>query len=116
MATYCTGVTATWNGVAFGEVSEIAVRAGGGLPQARACTWSPDAGTVTLKCLGSAHISRTSYGLCQTLSLGGGGFSSGSAAFTTKAILRSFDMDGKVNDVARYGVTLQIHNTTTTAS
>lgn len=118
MPIYCTGVTASWGGVAFGEVTEIAVKAGGGLPQARDCRWTLDAGTVTLKCLGTAHIGMASYGKCDTLSLGGGGFVSPTSAtgmFTAKAILRSFDIDGTVNDVTRYGATLQLHNITTTA-
>jgi hypothetical protein len=103
MATECTSVAATWNGVTFGEVVDIKVVVGGDLPLARGSTWTLDGGSITLSCLSTANISMASYGKKATLSLAGGGLT-----FSTKCICERVELSGKVNDVARYAASFQI--------
>ena len=103
MATVCTGVSATWNSVLLGEVTEIDTRIGGDLPAARGSTFSLDAGTISLKCLSTAAIGVSQFGKKATLDISGGGLT-----VTAKAICESLQMTGKVNDVARYAATFRI--------
>ena len=103
MATYASGVSATWGGTSFGEVTELSVTHGGSLPLARASTWTLDVGTIEIKCLTTANISTTKYGKRADLAITGGGL-----AYSGKAVLEKFTMAGVVNDVSRYAVTLRI--------
>lgn len=103
MATYCTGVSAVWNGVTLGEVTEIDVNAGGSLPLGRDSTFSVDAGTITLKCLSTAALGLSQYGIQGTLAITGGGLT-----LTHKAICQTLTLSGRVNDVARYGATFKL--------
>lgn len=106
MAIYASGVTATWNGVSFGEVVELTVNHGGSLPLARASTWTLDVGTIELKCLHTANINATNYGKRGTVTISGGGL-----GYTGAAVLEKFTLAGTVNikgDVARYSVTLRL--------
>jgi hypothetical protein len=103
MANECAGVTASWDSTNFGEVVEIKVNAGGGLPLARASTWAFDVGTIDISCLSTANVSLAQYGKKATLSISGGGLT-----FSTKAICERVQLSGKVNDIARYAVTFKI--------
>lgn len=103
MATVCTGVSVTWASVSLGEVTEIDVNVGGSLPLGRDSTFSVDAGTITLKCLSTAAIGLSQYGLQGTLAITGGGLT-----LTTKAICQTLTLSGRVNDVARYGATFKL--------
>jgi hypothetical protein len=105
MATYAAGVTATWDSVNFGEVTELRVTHGGALPLARASTWTLDLGTIEISCLTTANISTANYGKRAAVSISGGGLS-----YTGKAVLEKFTLQGVANDVARYGVTLKIQS------
>ena len=77
MATYASGVTATWDGTSFGEVTDLAVTHGGSLPLARASTWTLDVGTIEIKCLSTANISAATADL---------GHSLGNATWTARSI------------------------------
>ena len=103
MATGCAGVTATWNGTAFGEVTDIKVAAGGSLPVGRDSLFAVDAGTIEIACLATANITMAQHGVKATLDISGGGLT-----FTTKAVCQSLQLAGKVNDVARYAATFKI--------
>lgn len=103
MANVCAGVTATWDSVAFGELTEIKVQAGGSLPLGRDSLFAVDAGTIEIACLATANITMAQHGRRATLEIGGGGLT-----FTTKAICQSLQLAGKVNDVARYSATFKI--------
>jgi hypothetical protein len=103
MANECAGVTASWDSTNFGEVVEIKVNAGGGLPLARASTWAFDVGTIDISCLSTANVSLAQYGKKATLAISGGGLT-----FSTKAICERVQLSGKVNDIARYAVTFKI--------
>ena len=103
MATYCTGVSVTWSSVSLGEVTEIDVSVGGSLPLGRDSTFAVDAGTISVKCLSTAAIGLSQYGLQGTLAITGGGLT-----LTTKAICQTLTMTGRVNDVAKYGATFKL--------
>ncbi len=103
MATYAAGVTATWNGVNFGEVSELRVTHGGSLPLARASTWALDLGTIEMSCFATANISTANYGQRSLVTIAGGGL-----AYRATAVLERLTLQGVANDVARYGVTLRV--------
>ena len=103
MADYSAGVTATWNGTNFGEITELSVTHGGAMPLARASTWTLDVGTIEIKCLTTANISTANYGKRSLLTITGGGL-----AYSGKAVLEKFTLAGVVNDVSRYAVTLRI--------
>jgi hypothetical protein len=103
MAIYATGVTATFNGTTLGEVAEINVAGGGSLPIARNSRFAVDAGTIDVQCFLAAGIGPAAYGQKGTFAITGGGLT-----FTTKAILQTYKLAGKANDVARYAATLKI--------
>jgi len=103
MANVCTGVSVTWCSTALGEVTEIDVNVGGGLPLGRDSTYSVDAGTITLKCLSTAALGLSQYGIQGTLAITGGGLT-----LTHKAICQTLTLSGRVNDVARYGATFKL--------
>lgn len=103
MANVCTGVTATWDSVAFGEVTDIKVDVGGSLPLGRDSLFAVDAGTIEVSCLATANITMAQHGRKATLALSGGGLT-----FTTKAVCQRLQLAGKVNDVARYSATFKI--------
>lgn len=108
MAEVCAGVSATWGGLALGEVVEIIATHGGELPIGRGSTsstaaWSFDAGTIEIKCLSSAQLAITEYGQKKPLAFTGGGLT-----FSTKAICQTLRFSGQVNDVARYAASFKI--------
>jgi hypothetical protein len=103
MPTYCEGVSATWNGVSFDEVTKIDHTRGGELPQARASTWTLDAGTIEITSLSTAQLTVSQYGRKATLAITGGGLT-----MTTKAICQTLRATGTVNDVTRYVGTFKI--------
>lgn len=105
MAEACAGVSATWGGQSLGEVVEIVATHGGELPLGRGPTgaWSFDAGTIEIKCLSSAQLSITEYGMKKPLAFTGGGLT-----FSTKAICQTLRLSGQVNDVARYAASFKI--------
>lgn len=103
MATQCAAVTASWDSTNFGEVVDIKVSVGGGLPLARASTWTFEGGTIDIACLSTANVSMAQYGKKATLSISGGGLT-----FTAKAVCQRLDLSGKVNDIARYAMSFKI--------
>lgn len=103
MATYCSGLTVTWNSAALGEVYDLKVINGGSLPLGRDSTYAVDAGSIEIACLSTAAISAGQRGLKASLAISGGGMD-----FTTKAVCQTLQMVGKVNDVARYTGTFKI--------
>lgn len=103
MANVCTGVSVTWAGTLLGEVTEIDVNVGGSLPLGRDSTFAVDAGTISVKCLSTAALGLSQYGLQGTLQITGGGLT-----LTHKAICQTLTMTGRVNDVAKYGATFKL--------
>jgi hypothetical protein len=97
MAINCTGVSASWDGGAFVEVSKIDIQRGGSLPQARGSNWTLDAGTIEVTSFSTAQLTAGQYGKKATLVFAGGGLDA-----TVKAICQSLRATGTVNDVTRY--------------
>lgn len=96
MADYCAGVSVTFDGTSIGEVTDIKVTHGGSLPIGRAAVFAVDAGSVEIASLSTAGGGFGSYGLKGSLVFSGAGL-----GFSTKAIVQTFDITGKVNDVWR---------------
>lgn len=101
MATYSTGISATFAGVAFGEMQSLSWNYGGGSGKGRDSAWSDEIGTVSIQCLGGA--STASVGLRGDLAITGGGCN-----LTTKAVYESLSVDAELNGVTKYTVTLKI--------
>lgn len=103
MATYSTGISVTWDGTAFSEVTDLTWSYGGSIPKGRSVLWSDDIGAVSLTCLGIANVSSAQYGKRSTLTISGGG-----ATLTTLAVYEGFSVTPEVNGVTRYSVTFKI--------
>ena len=103
MATYSTGITATFGSTTFTEVTDLAWSWGGSLPKGRNLIWTDDVGSVTLTCLGSAGVSTSSYGVRDDLVISGGG-----ANLTCKAVCEGLGVAPELNGVTRYSVTFKI--------
>ena len=103
MATYSTGIVASFGATTFAEISDLSWSYGGSLPKGRSSTWTDDVGTVSLTCLGSAGITTASYGVRNDLTITGGG-----ANLTCKAVYEGLSVAPEVNGVTRYTVTLKL--------
>ena len=103
MATYSTGVSVTWDGVAFAEVTALTWSYGGGPAKGRDTPWSDEVGTVTVESLGAANTSSANYGLRKQLVISGGGQS-----LTANAVWESLAVANELNGVTRYTVTLKL--------
>lgn len=103
MATYSTGITATWNATPFTEVVDLSWSYGGGLPKGRASPWTDELGSVSVTCLGSANTSTANYGIRGDLLIAGGG-----AALTHKAVWEGISVAPELNGVTKYTVTFRL--------
>lgn len=110
MATYAAGMTVTWGGTSFQEVTELKYSHGGGLPISRGTTvaanrpFALDLGTIDITCLGTANCTLLNYGKRSTFAVM---ISTASTLFTHKAIFERLSVEDKVNDVRRHTVTLR---------
>jgi hypothetical protein len=102
VATYSTGITVTWGGVAFVEITDLSWSYGGA-NKGRAVPWTDEAGTVTVTCLGSANTSVTEFGLRKQLVISGGGQS-----LTNYAVWESLSVAPELNGVTRFTVTFKL--------
>lgn len=103
MATYSTGITATFGVETFAEVTDLAWTYGGSLPKGRDATWTDELGSVTLSCLGSTGMTTANYGARNDLTISGGG-----ANLTCKAVYVGLGVAPELNGVTRYTVTFKI--------
>jgi hypothetical protein len=103
VATYSTGISASWGGTPFVEVVDLSWTYGGGPSKGRSVVWTDAVGSVSLTTLGSANTSPTEYGLRKSLVLSGGGQS-----LTTNAVWESLAVAPEVNGVTRYTVTFRL--------
>jgi|NOAtaT_7_FD_contig_31_7394406_length_1071_multi_9_in_0_out_0_2 hypothetical protein len=122
MAHYAAGVTASWRGTTLGEITELKVAYGGGLPTSRGPTptgttsepWSLDLGTIDVSALSNAGLSISEWGRKGVLAFGGTAVNQTATSqvvtvgFSTKAICQSLQNLGKVQDVWRYQGTFKI--------
>lgn len=103
MATYSTGITATFNSVQFAEVTDLTWSYGGGLPKGRSSLWTDEVGSVSIQFLGAANASTSNYGTRADLVISGGG-----ANLTCKALYESLSVTPELNGVTRYTVTFKL--------
>ena len=103
MATYSEGISVTWGGVAFSEVTDLQVAYGGGSPKGRSSAWTDDVGTVSVSCLGSANVSTSNYGDRKQLVVSGGGVS-----LTQWALYEQVTAQPELNGVTRFAVTFKL--------
>lgn len=103
MATYATGISATWNGTTFGEVTDLSWTFGGSPAKGRSVIWTDECGSATITCLGGAGISSANYGVRGDLTINGPG-----AILTCKAVYEGVSVAYELNGVHRYTVTLKL--------
>ena len=103
MATYSTGIAATWGGSPFAEIVDLSWTYGGGPPKGRNAIWTDEAGSVSITCLDGANISTAEYGLRKQLVLSGGGQS-----LTVNAVYESLNVVPELNGITRYTVTFRL--------
>jgi hypothetical protein len=103
VATYSTGITATWGGTPFVEVVDLSWTYAGGPSKGRTVVWTDNAGSVSITCLGSANTGIGEYGLRKQLALAGGGQS-----LTLNAVWESLAVSPEVNGVTRFTVTFRL--------
>lgn len=103
MATFSTGISATWGTVTFREMQSLSWNYGGAGSKGRDAPWSDELGTVSIQCLNAAGIDKANAGERKQLAITGGG-----CDLTTQAIYESVSVDAELNGVTRYTVTLKI--------
>lgn len=103
MATYSTGITATWGSVTFGEMQSLSWNYAGGGSKGRSAPWSDELGTVSIQCLNSTGLAASNAGARAQLTIAGGGCN-----LTTYAVWESLSIDTELNGVTKYSVSLKI--------
>jgi hypothetical protein len=101
VATYSTGVTATFAGTSFTEIADVSYQWGGGLSRGRGVAYAPDMGQVSITTLG--FISSGLWGLRGQFSISGGGL-----GLTVTAVCTDVSASGELNGVTRYTATFRI--------
>lgn len=106
MATHSSGITATWGGYTFAEVTGLSWQYGG-TPTDRSPNTSAhyvgDVGSVNITCLSATGIATSLHGQRQTLTIAGGG-----CTLTAPALYESVAVAAERNGVTQYTVTLKI--------
>lgn len=103
MAINSTGISATWNGSTFSEVTDLSWDWAGGRV-GRSSNWSPLPGTISIETLANGTVTTSDVGTRAAFTISGGG-----VGLTGYAILESFGAKADLNGVTRYTVTLSIH-------
>lgn len=108
MATYSTGISASWGESAFAEVYEIGMPLYGSVRKDRSINalsagWSDEVGDVSISAYGSANMTVANYGTRLTLSISGGGVS-----LTSPAVCTGVSATPELNGVTRYTFTAKL--------
>lgn len=108
MATYSTGMAATWGGSAFTEVYEIGIPLYGGMRKDRAFNmasqgWTDDIGDVSIAAYGTHNMQVAEYGTRKQLVISGGGLS-----LTVMAMCTGVSGTPELGGVTRYTFTAKI--------
>ena len=101
MATYSTGVTATFPGATFLEIVGLSFNYGGGMPEGRGLPFKALPGQVQFEMLGGATTGI--YGVRGQLTITGGGLS-----LTAFAICTDVSAVAEVNGLTRFSYTFEI--------
>ena len=102
MASRSEGISVTWNGTAFQEVTDLSWSYGGD-SKGRNVAWTDSPGSVAIACLGTANISTTLWNTRAQVAISGGGQS-----LTAYAVWESLSVASELNGVTRYTVTLKL--------
>jgi hypothetical protein len=103
VATPSVGISVTWGGTPFAEVTELSWSYGNGAAKGRGAAWTDDLGSVTVSSLGTANMTTSQYGQRKQLVITGGG-----ANLTTYAVYESLSVAPELNGVTRYAATFKI--------
>jgi hypothetical protein len=111
MATYSTGISATWGGSAFAEVYELGLPLYGGVRKDRSLSglstgWSDEVGDISISAYGTANMNVAEYGKRKSLSVSGGGVS-----LTFNAVCTAVSATPELNGVTRYTFTAKLLDT-----
>jgi hypothetical protein len=101
VATYSTGITATFGSATLNEMTALSWNYGGGMPIGRGIVFQPVLGQITIETIGSASTSL--YGLREDMAITGGGVN-----LTCKAVCTDIAVTAEVNGIARYSHTFEI--------
>lgn len=101
MATFSTGISATFGSTTLTEMTGISWSYGGGMPTGRGVVFQPVFGQVTIETIGSATTSL--YGTRHPLTISGGGVN-----LTCTAVCTDLAVTAEVNGIARYSYTFDI--------
>jgi hypothetical protein len=96
------GISVTWNGTAFQEVTDLSWSYGGD-GKGRSVAWTDAPGSVAIACLGTANTSTALWNTRAEVAISGGGQS-----LTAQAVWESVSVASELNGVTRYSVTLKL--------
>jgi hypothetical protein len=105
VATYSTGISATWGAVTFQEMQSLSWNYGGAGSKGRAVPWSDEVGNLTIQCLSMSGVAVTHVGSTATLTITGGGCN-----LTVPALYESVSTDAELNGVTKYSISLKVLN------
>lgn len=108
MATYSTGISATWGGSAFAEIYELGLPLLGGVRKDRSFDmtsqgWTDEIGDVSISTYNSANMSTDEYGKRKLLVVSGGGID-----LTFNAVCTAVSATPELNGVTRYTFTAKL--------
>lgn len=108
MATYSTGISATWGGSAFAEVYELGLPLLGGVRKDRSADmssqgWTDEIGDVSISAYGNANMTTDEYGKRKLLVVSGGGID-----LTFNAVCTGVSATPELNGVTRFTFTAKL--------
>lgn len=103
MATYSAGITATWGGVAFAEITDLSWTWGGAAPKGRSVIWTDEVGSVSITTLNLTNMTTAEYGERKQLLLGGGG-----QLLEAYAVFEGLTVAPELNGVTKYTATFKL--------
>lgn len=111
MATYSTGVTASWGGISFSEVYDISLPLFGSVRKDRSTStetpgWTDEIGTISISAFGTHNMTSAQYGTRKVLAVSGGGVS-----LTYPAVCTGVGATPELNGLTRYTFTAKLLDT-----
>ena len=101
MATFSTGISATFGSYTLLEMVGLSWNWGGGMPAGRGLVWQSSPGQVTIESL--SPITTAMYGMRDVLRITGG-----DVDLTTPAVCTDIAATAELNGVSRYAYTFDI--------
>lgn len=103
MATYATGITATWSAVSFKEVFALSLTTGA-QRQGRSAPWPQgQGGSITVSTFDGTNMSTGNIGKREAVTISGGGVS-----FSGFGIMDAVTADPELNGVTRFSATITL--------